>query len=132
MAGGINWDSSETWERMVAAIVASGVKLDLKSVAAYYGTTYDTLENRFRKIKKVAATLKAEVDGGERGEVATRPKSNPRTPRKAKTSKKDALTTVAHGRVTKASPNKKSIVKQEQVEGSASSAFDDPMDGDLV
>ena len=47
MAGGTNWDSCETWERMVAALIASGVKLDLKKVAKYYDTTYHTLENRF-------------------------------------------------------------------------------------
>lgn len=57
----------------------------------YFGTTYDTLENRFRKIKKESATLKDEVERGERGEIApSRTKSNPSTPRKA-SPKKAAL-----------------------------------------
>jgi len=57
-------------------------------MAIYFGTTYDTLENRFRKIKKEAATLKEEVDSGQRGEV----KPKPSTPRKPKaTPTKEAL-----------------------------------------
>lgn len=65
-----NWDKCETWERVVAAILATGVKVcsttsgilvpvlhavdvdttqvDLASAAKYYGTTYNTLENRKR------------------------------------------------------------------------------------
>jgi hypothetical protein len=59
----VNWDSQETWQRVVAAIIASGVKvqdldseattlslsltdtssqIDQKQVALYFGTTYDT------------------------------------------------------------------------------------------
>ena len=68
-------------------------KPDLKSTAKYFGTTYDTLENRFRKLKKDAETLKAEVDGEQRGEVTTpsRIKSAPSTPAKAKTPKNQPL-----------------------------------------
>jgi len=62
-------------------------------MAIAYGCTYDTLENRFRAIKKLAITLKQEIDSGERGEVvAPAPtKSAPNTPRKPKTPKKDPL-----------------------------------------
>jgi len=60
-------------------------------MAKYYGTTYDTLENRFRKIKALSKVLKAEVDSGERGEVVKPSRSALSTPRKPKTSKKDAL-----------------------------------------
>ena len=69
------------------------MKVDLRSAAAYFGTTYDTLENRFRKLKKDATTLKAEVDGGERVEITTpsRTKSTSATPRKPKTLKKGLL-----------------------------------------
>ena len=110
----VNWDSAETWERIVASIIASGVKvcsrvlpclrscppvnfcdiqLDLGSIAKYYGTTYHTLENRFRKTRKDAKVLEAEVNSGERGDegTPTRTKSAPATPRKAKTPKKDPL-----------------------------------------
>nr|POE78454.1 hypothetical protein CFP56_60686 [Quercus suber] len=81
-----NWESKETWERLVSAIIASGVKLDLREVAKYYGTTYDTLENRLRKVKKDAAILKEEVQTGERGEVPT-PRTAPDTPKKPRTPK---------------------------------------------
>ena len=62
-------------------------------MAVAYGCTYDTLENRFRNIKKLAITLKQEIDSGERGEVVAPPraKSAPNTPRKPKTPKKDPL-----------------------------------------
>ena len=63
----------------------------MKEIARYFGTTYDTLENRFRKIKKLAAELKKEVDDGDRKEVVPARKSNPSTPRKPKTPKKEAL-----------------------------------------
>ena len=120
-------------------------QLDLKTIATYYGTTYDTLENRFRKIKKDADILKAEVDGGDRV---------PTTPRKSKTPKKDTLsckysdvtieivvksspltrpaTAVAHGRVVKASPITKKTIKQGQVEDIASSIFGSPMESELT
>lgn len=67
-------------------------KVDLRATATFFGTTYDTLENRFRKLKKDSATLQAEVGGGERAEVTpTRTKSTPSTPRKPKTPKKEPL-----------------------------------------
>ncbi|KAK4501702.1 hypothetical protein PRZ48_007511 [Zasmidium cellare] len=121
--GKVDWDSQATWQRVIAAILATGVKVciapafmfdiklitcqvDLKQTAMYFGTTYDTLENRFRKIKKESATLKEEVERGERGEIApTRTKSNPATPRKA-TPKKQALSAVTNGRVAKTTPSK--------------------------
>ncbi|KAK3117535.1 hypothetical protein LTR53_000961 [Teratosphaeriaceae sp. CCFEE 6253] len=119
----MNWDSAETWQRIVASIVASGVKLDIAKMARYYGTTYDTLENRFRQsgqIKKLAAVMKEEVDGGERGEIKSN-RSAPVTPRKIKTPKKDALSNVANGRVAKSSPSKRAVKKQELIETRASS-----------
>ncbi|TKA28999.1 hypothetical protein B0A50_03411 [Salinomyces thailandicus] len=122
-----NWDKCETWERVVAAILATGVKVDLASAAKYYGTTYNTLENRFRKIKKLSGVLKAEVENGERGEV----KSKPTTPRKPKTPKKYALNSVVNSRVSKTSPSKKKVIKQEQLPSTGSSVFDE-MDTDIL
>nr|POE56524.1 hypothetical protein CFP56_33496 [Quercus suber] len=79
-----NWDSKETWERLVSAIIASG--LDLREIAKFYGTTYDTLENRLRKVKKDAAVLKEEVSTGERAEIQTC-RTTPTTPKKPRTPK---------------------------------------------
>lgn len=106
--------------------------MDLKQTATYFGTTYDTLENRFRKIKKEAATLKDEVDKGDRSEMPTpsRTKSAPSTPRKPKTPKKDALSTVTNGKVTKSTPkSKKSGIKQEIVEDDLSFGMSELTDG---
>ncbi|KAK4961006.1 hypothetical protein LTR10_001495 [Elasticomyces elasticus] len=127
MPGTTNWESAETWQRVVASMLATGIKVDLKATATAYGCTYDTLENRFRKLKKLAATLKEEVDNGERGDVAVpaRVKSAPVTPRKPKTLKKDPLSAVANGRVSKTSPSKK--VKKEHLESTTSEASDTGM-----
>ena len=64
------------------------INLDLHAVAGYYGCTYDTLQNRFRKIKKDAEALKGEHKDEEGNEVAPIAKA---TPRKQKTPKKDQL-----------------------------------------
>lgn len=57
----------------------------------FYGTTYDTLENRLRKVKKDAAVLKEEVASGERPAVPVKAKSEPNTPKKPKTPKKGGV-----------------------------------------
>lgn len=75
----------------MASIIASRVKLDLKTVAGYYGTTYNTLENRFRKIKKDAESLKAEHTDEDGNEAVPNPSPSKATPRKPKTPKKDQL-----------------------------------------
>ncbi|KAK5166114.1 uncharacterized protein LTR77_008375 [Saxophila tyrrhenica] len=79
--GTVDWDSVPAWQRLVASIYATGVKIDLRAAAAYYGTTYDTLENRLRKIKKDAEALKSEADPNA---VVTpsRSKSTASTPKK--------------------------------------------------
>ena len=100
-----------------------------------YGTTYDTIQNRYRKIRAEAEQLKKEVESGERPEVATPKKggkSATATPRKG-AGKKDALSSmlplcylllwsitdgfaaVTNGRVSKVSPTKKpTAVKKEK------------------
>lgn len=67
------------------------------------GATYDSIEGRFRIIKKEAAAMKAEVDSGERAEAPTRgATSATATPKKARattnTPKKERI---IGGRVTK-------------------------------
>lgn len=58
------------------------VQIDLKATAKYYGTTYDTLENRFRQLKKDAKVLQQEVDSGKRGDVTPVTTPRKKTPRK--------------------------------------------------
>ncbi|KAF2208432.1 hypothetical protein CERZMDRAFT_101499 [Cercospora zeae-maydis SCOH1-5] len=132
----VNWDSQETWQRVVAAILATGIKIDYKQVALHFGTTYDTIENRFRKIKKEAAVLKAEAENGERGEIAAARKSAASTPKKTprNTPKTDVLSTVANGRVAKTPTPKgrQNGIKLEAIEASfadAPSDFDDGLGG---
>lgn len=81
----------KTWERLVASMLASGLKPDLRAVAGYYGCTYDTLQNRFRAIKKAAEGVKAEHTDEDGKEVTPMPGSAKATPRKPKTPKKDQL-----------------------------------------
>ena len=51
------------------------------------GATYDSIEGRFRIIKKEAAALKAEIDNGDRPEAPIRGASSANsTPRKNKSS----------------------------------------------
>ncbi|OQO03507.1 hypothetical protein B0A48_10171 [Cryoendolithus antarcticus] len=96
--GKIDWDSVDAWKRLIAAIYASGIKLDLRQIATLFGTTYDTLENRLRTIKKDAAVLKEDVSSGKRGEVT--PARG--TPKKAPAKKTGlGLDGVTNGRVTK-------------------------------
>lgn len=67
-----------------------------------YGTTYDTIQNRHRKIRQAADELKKEVESGARGAVATpkkagggaRAATTTPTPRKAKQGK-DALSSAS-------------------------------------
>jgi hypothetical protein len=107
--GKLSWDSVEVWQRLVAAIIASGVKVsifcifpsstraskadnnpkvDVSSVATHFGTTYDTIENRLRPVKKQAKELKEAVSNGTQDKVVSTRKSptKPKTPRKAATS----------------------------------------------
>jgi hypothetical protein len=110
--GKIAWDNLEAYQKLVAAIIATDVKvsstlsspphhitisrlhilpsslriltcllrsqIDIRAIAHYYGTTYDTLENRFRPLKKMAAQLKADASDDMRS-------TKPATPRKPKT-----------------------------------------------
>lgn len=87
----VNWHSVETWERLVASMFASGYKPDLNAVAGYYGCTYDTLQNRFRPIKKDAEALKAEHKDEDGKQIIPVPVNSKATPRKPRTPKKDTL-----------------------------------------
>ena len=93
----VHWNDVETWKRLVASIVATVVKvslssctfysqltgivqIDLSETAKHFGTTYSTLENRFRPIKKDAAAMQGDKTGND-GETTPRTKAGPATPR---------------------------------------------------
>ncbi|CAF9927663.1 MAG: hypothetical protein HETSPECPRED_006641 [Heterodermia speciosa] len=63
-----NWKTAESYQRLLAAMVASqDLKLNFRQIAKYYGegTTYNSIEGRFRIIKEQAKVLKAAVDNDE-------------------------------------------------------------------
>lgn len=66
----------------------NSIKIDVSSVATHFGTTYDTIENRLRPVKKQAKELKEAVSNGTQDRVVSTRKSptKPKTPRKAATS----------------------------------------------
>jgi hypothetical protein len=124
--------------------LTSTPQLDYRKIATMYGNgaTYDSIEGRFRIIKKEAAQLKSEIDSGARPEAPIRgaTASGTSTPKKARTSPKktDKQDKTIAGRVNKSAngtPTKKgaggNAVKgiKEEVESSASSFFDGTGDG---
>jgi len=102
------------------------------------GATYDSIEGRFRIIKKEAAQLKSEIDSGARPEAPIRgaTASGTSTPKKAKPSPKKTdkqdktiagrVNKIANGTPTKKGAGGNNAVKgiKEEVESSASSFFD--------
>ncbi|MCJ1224182.1 hypothetical protein MMC12_000826 [Toensbergia leucococca] len=64
-----NWKDPRSYERLLAAMVAANdMKLDYRKIASMYGegATYDSIEGRFRLIRKAALDLKTEIDTGAR------------------------------------------------------------------
>ncbi|OJD29909.1 splicing arginine serine-rich 2 [Diplodia corticola] len=104
----IDWKSQESYQRLLAALVAaSDNAIDFKKVAYYFGqgATYDSIEGRFRIAKRMANDLKKEAEDEGRQMPTTRTKSANSTPRKPK-AKPNTEHSVASGRVQK-SPSKK-------------------------
>ena len=60
-------------------------QIDVSNVATHFGTTYDTIENRLRPVKKQAKLLQEQVSNGTQDKVTSTRKSltKPRTPKKA-------------------------------------------------
>lgn len=101
--GQVAWDSVDAWEKLVAAIFATGIKVqysllprqirqliktqvDISSVATHFGATYDTIENRLRPVKRRAKGLQEAVRDGKQVKVTSSRKSPskpPRTPKKS-------------------------------------------------
>ncbi|KAI9825240.1 MAG: hypothetical protein M1832_001274 [Thelocarpon impressellum] len=103
----INWKSPATYQRLLAAIYAASPQSHNYALIATMfgeGATYDSIEGRFRIIKREAAALRAEVESGARPAVAAEGKGRAR-----KGNAKNAATggggntkqTVLAGRVTK-------------------------------
>ncbi|KAK7715975.1 hypothetical protein SLS57_006726 [Botryosphaeria dothidea] len=124
----IDWKSQESYQRLLAALVAaSDNNVDYKKVAFYFGqgATYDSIEGRFRIAKRMANTLKTEAEEEGRAMPTPRSKSTTTTPRKPKA--KPGQLVVQSGRVQK-SPSKKRgsapKVKQEPQTPSATDSDD--------
>ena len=91
------------------------------------GTTFDAIENRFRKIRKEANDLRSKVESGEIIEAPTYGEKATTGPRKAPAKRKDK---VAGGRVTKpdldTSGKRKKVTKKIKEE-----AKDDPEESQM-
>lgn len=63
----------------------NALQIDVSNVATHFGTTYDTIENRLRPVKKQAKLLKDAVSNGTQDKVTSTRKSptKPRTPKKS-------------------------------------------------
>ncbi|KAE8388309.1 hypothetical protein BDV23DRAFT_185529 [Aspergillus alliaceus] len=61
----VNWKSPESTDRLIAALLAThqGIKLDYHAMALLFdqGATFDALEARFRRYRKMADELKADA-----------------------------------------------------------------------
>ena len=140
----VNWKEPDAFSRLLAAMVAAqdmkvvptpsftppslpltaGLsQLDYRKIATYYGNnaTYDSIEGRFRIIKREAAVLKAEIDSGSRPEAPPRgnntPVGTPKKPRSTNAGTPKVNDKTLSGRVNKnstATPTKKSKVKAEE------------------
>ncbi|KAK1143411.1 hypothetical protein N8T08_006739 [Aspergillus melleus] len=95
----VNWKDSQSTDRLVAAIIAAhpDLKLNYQAIATYFGqaATYDAVEGRFRRYRKMSDELKKEAFAQG---ITHPPKgrgsggSTPRTPRVARGITKSAST----------------------------------------
>ncbi|RAH67034.1 uncharacterized protein BO66DRAFT_355544 [Aspergillus aculeatinus CBS 121060] len=87
----VNWKAPESTDRLLASLIVAhpGLKLDYKAMATAFGqgASYDSIEGRFRKWRKMADELRGELDsrGINFTELRARNSSSgiltPRTPR---------------------------------------------------
>ncbi|OJD31986.1 uncharacterized protein BKCO1_4200073 [Diplodia corticola] len=83
----IDWKSQDSYQRLLAALVAANDNsIDYKKVAYYFGqgATYDSIEGRFRIAKRMANDLKREAEDEGRQMPTSRVRSTNSTPRKPK------------------------------------------------
>ncbi|KAH1983670.1 hypothetical protein LV164_006840 [Aspergillus fumigatus] len=90
----VNWKASESTDRLIAVLIAAhpGLKLEYQAMATLFGqgATYDAIEGRFRRYRKMADDVKAdalsrgitELPRGRNGTTSSTSSSlTPRTPR---------------------------------------------------
>ncbi|KAI9931486.1 hypothetical protein ASPWEDRAFT_169669 [Aspergillus wentii DTO 134E9] len=87
----VNWKADDATDRLIAALIAAhpGLKIDYAAIAAMFGqdATYDAVEGRFRRYRKMADDLRSDartrgiaIDAPSRSRAAATPRT-PRTPR---------------------------------------------------
>ncbi|KAA8643632.1 hypothetical protein EYZ11_010779 [Aspergillus tanneri] len=84
----VNWKNPESTDRLIAALIAAhpAVKLEYQAMATYFGqgATYDSIEGRFRRYRKLAEDLRTEARNRGITDIprsARSGASTPRTPR---------------------------------------------------
>ncbi|GIJ84724.1 hypothetical protein Asppvi_003575 [Aspergillus pseudoviridinutans] len=88
----VNWKANESTDRLIAVLIAAhpGLKLEYQAMATLFGqgATYDAIEGRFRRYRKMADEVKADalsrgITELPRGRNGTTSSSSvtPRTPR---------------------------------------------------
>ncbi|KAI4147930.1 MAG: hypothetical protein LQ340_005310 [Diploschistes diacapsis] len=67
-----NWKDPDTNEKLMAAMVAA--QINYHAIARYFGdgTTYSAVENRFRRVRKMAEEMRAAVDRGQATPIVDR------------------------------------------------------------
>ncbi|RAL12069.1 uncharacterized protein BO97DRAFT_69872 [Aspergillus homomorphus CBS 101889] len=89
----VNWKAPESTDRLLASLIVAhpGLKLDYSAMAAAFGqgATYDSIEGRFRKWRKLADELRGDLESKgitelPRGRGGLSGSSTPRTPRGAR------------------------------------------------
>ncbi|KAL1649928.1 hypothetical protein SLS58_001304 [Diplodia intermedia] len=109
----IDWKSQDSYQRLLAALVAANDNsIDYKKVAYYFGqgATYDSIEGRFRIAKRMANDLKREAEDEGRQMPTSRVRSTTSTPRKPKAQRPPAESSqhsVQSGRIEKSTPSKR-------------------------
>ncbi|KAI9814030.1 MAG: hypothetical protein M1827_003494 [Pycnora praestabilis] len=82
----VDWKKPDSFTRLLAAVMAAhDMKLNYRLIASLYGNgaTYDSIEGRFRIIKKDAQALRAALDSHP-SSSPTLALTNPSTPKKAR------------------------------------------------
>ncbi|PYH49946.1 uncharacterized protein BP01DRAFT_378556 [Aspergillus saccharolyticus JOP 1030-1] len=87
----VNWKAPESTDRLIASLIVAhpGLKLDYRAMAIAFGqgASYDSIEGRFRRWRKMADELRGEVEARGisltefRGRNSLSGSSTPRTPR---------------------------------------------------
>ncbi|PTU23480.1 hypothetical protein P175DRAFT_0430663 [Aspergillus ochraceoroseus IBT 24754] len=81
----VNWKASENIDRLIAVLIAAhpNFKLEYQAMATLFGqgATYDAIEGRFRKYRKMADELKAEAASRGITELPRGRNSSSATPR---------------------------------------------------